>query len=88
MQQTVTAPNHMQWDTSSLQSHRCTVVTASATHDQIILNFGAKRGRDYPSGEIIGELLRRIALDPLAAKHLLATLQRLIAEHDARPPSG
>jgi len=62
------------------------VATASAAREQIILNFGAKRGHDYPGGEVIVELLRRIALDPLTAKHLLATLQRLIADYDARSP--
>jgi hypothetical protein len=78
-------PAHLNWDTSGLQSHRCSVATASVTREQIILNFGAKKGRDYPGGEVIVELLRRIIIDPLTAKHLLATLQRLIAEHDAKP---
>jgi hypothetical protein len=78
-------PAHLNWDTSGLQSHRCSVATASATGAQIILNFGTKKRRDYPGGEVIVELLRRVTLDPLTAKHLLATLQRLIAEHDARP---
>lgn len=83
------APSHLRWDTSELQRHRCTLATASVTREEIILNFGAKQGGDHPGEEATGELLRRIALSPLTAKHLLAMLQRLIAEHDARsPPSA
>ncbi len=76
------APDHLRWDTSELQSHRCTVATASVTREEIILNFGAKLGRDYQGGEMTVELLQRIALRPLTAKHLIETLQRLIGEHD------
>ena len=84
-----TAPSHLRWDTSELESHRCTLATTSATPEEIILNFGVKLGGDRPGEEAMLELLRRIALSPLTAKHLLATLQRLIAEHDARsPPSA
>jgi hypothetical protein len=78
------APSHLRWDISELQSHRCTLATASVTLEEIILNFGAKLGDDHPGEEATLELLRRIALSPLTAKHLLAMLQRLIAEHDAR----
>jgi len=82
-------PNHLSWDASELQRHRCALATASATREEIILNFGAKLGRDFQGGEATVELRRRIALSPLTAKHLLAMLQRLIAEHDARlPPSA
>lgn len=79
------APEHLRWDTSDMQSHRCTVATASATFDEVVLNFGAKSGHDYPGGEVAAELLQRITLRPLAAKHLLATLQKLLADLDNRP---
>jgi hypothetical protein len=75
-------PGHLRWDTSEQRSHRCTLATASATLGEIILNFGAKRGRDYPGGEVAVELLRRIALNPLTAKNLSATLERVIADYD------
>jgi hypothetical protein len=83
------APGHLRWDTSELQSHRCTVATVSMMREKIVLNFGAKLARDPRAGEVAVELLQRTALAPLTAKHLLAMLQRLIAEHDARsPPSA
>lgn len=73
---------HMRWDTSGAQSHRCTLATASTTAAEILLNFGAKRGRDLPGSEIGIELVQRIALSPLTARHLMATLERVIADHD------
>jgi hypothetical protein len=84
-----TAPGHLRWDTSELRRHNCAVATATATRDEIILNFGAKTGRDYRGGEVAVELLQRIAVNPLTAKHLLGMLQKLIADDDARlpPPS-
>jgi len=84
--QAATAPEHLRWDTSAMQSHCCTIATASATFDEVVINFGGKSGHDYPGGEVVGELLQRIALRPLAAKHLLATLQKLLADYDNRRP--
>jgi hypothetical protein len=80
-------PTHMNWDTSRMLSHDTTLATASATPTEIILNFGARRGEQNPSGEVTVELLQRIALKPLTAKHLADTLERVIAAYDggARP---
>ena len=77
------APSHLRWDAASAQSHRATLATASVTPAEIILNFGAKRGRDYPGAEVGIELLQRIALSPRTAQHLTATLERLIVDYDA-----
>jgi hypothetical protein len=76
------APSHMNWDTSRQESHDCTLATASVTPMEVIVNFGAKRGRDHPGGEVGVELLRRIALKPLTAKHLAATLERVLTAYD------
>ena len=76
-------PAHMNWDTSRLQSYDITLATATATPSEIIVNFGARRGGEDPNGEVTVELLRRIALKPLTAKHLADTLERLIAAYDA-----
>jgi hypothetical protein len=76
-------PTHMNWDTSRQQGHDSTLATASATLTEIILNFGAKRGGQNPGGEVTVELLQRIALKPLTAKHLADTLERVIAAYDA-----
>ncbi|MDN5005281.1 DUF3467 domain-containing protein [Bradyrhizobium sp. GCM10027634] len=75
-------PTHMTWDTSRRQSHDSTLATATATQNEVILNFGAKRSQEAASGEVVVELLRRIALKPLTAKHLADTLQRVIVAYD------
>jgi hypothetical protein len=78
-------PGHLRWDTAELHSHQCTLATASVTLTEIILNFGARRGRDIPGTEVGIELVQRIALTPLTARHLMATLERLIADYDRAP---
>ncbi|HVC51370.1 MAG TPA: DUF3467 domain-containing protein [Stellaceae bacterium] len=81
------APEHLRWDIAAMRSHRCTLATASATRDEVILNFGARTGQDHPGGEVAVELLQRVVLSPATAKHLMATLQRLLAaDSPARPP--
>lgn len=76
-------PTHMNWDISQRLSHDSTLATASVTPNEIILNFGAKRDHGDPGGEVMVELLQRIALKPLTAKHLADTLERVIAAYDA-----
>jgi hypothetical protein len=75
-------PEHMRWDTSTMRTHCCTVASASTTAAAVVLNFGAKRSTGDPAGEISVELLQRVALSPLTAKHFTATLERLLAEYD------
>ena len=78
-------PGHMRWDTSQAQIRRCTLATARPTAAQIIVNFGVKSGRDYPGSEVGVELVQQIALSPTTARHLMATLERVIGDHDRAP---
>jgi len=78
------APEHLRWDIAEMDSHGCSLATASATPSEIVLNFGARRRRGDEPREVTAELVRRIALSPLTAKNLAATLRRLIDEHDGR----
>lgn len=77
------APGHLRWETAGSRTHRCDIATAGVAPEDIILNFGGALAGEHP-GEVGVTMLRRIALRPLAAKHLSATLQRLIAEFDSR----
>ena len=79
------APGHMRWDTSELKTHRCALATASVTPAEIILNFGVKRSRNSQGSEVATELVQRIALTPLTARHLMAALERVIVDHDGAP---
>jgi hypothetical protein len=78
------APQHLRWDTAEMQSHSCSIATASATPTAVVLNFGERRSREDEARVVSAELLRSIALSPLTAKNLAATLRRLIDEHDGR----
>jgi hypothetical protein len=76
------APGHLRWDVDRLESHICSLATASAAPGEIVLNFGEQRRRAEQTAEMGPELLRRIALSPLTAKNLAATLRRLLEDHD------
>ena|SRR6266498_1184970 len=70
------------WDNSAVTSRRCALATASAAGEEVVLNFGAKVGRQDAAGDVRAELLQRIALRPLTAKNLKALLNRAISEYD------
>jgi hypothetical protein len=77
------APQHLRWDTAEMRSHSCSIAAASATLSEIVLNFGERRPREDEPRALTTELLRSIALSPLTAKNLAATLRRVIDEHDS-----
>ena len=77
-------PVGVQWNTSGLTSSYCNVASAVATQTGVVLNLGLNQRADLPGGGLKVELLHRVVLDPLAAKHLQQLLSRVIAEHDAR----
>ena len=70
------------WDTSAMTSQHCALATATATDEEVILNFGAKVGLQDAGAAVSAELLRRIALRPVTAKHLKALLTRAIGDYD------
>ena len=75
------APEHLNWDIAAVEFHDCTLATAGATPSDIVLNFGGRQARGEGTAEVGPELMRRIALSPLTARNLAATLRRLIDEH-------
>ena len=78
------APQHLRWDIAEMDSHNCSLATANATPGEIVLNFGERLRREDEPREITMAPVRRIALSPLTAKNLAATLRKLIEEHDGR----
>lgn len=64
-----------------MESRACSLATASATPNEVVLNFGERRARGEGTAEVGPDLLLRIALSPLTAKNLAATLRRLIEEN-------
>ena len=74
------------WDRSAARTHRATVTAAASIADRIVLSFGMREGEDKPGAEQAVQLARRIALQPMTAKHLHDMLARLIAETAATSP--
>jgi hypothetical protein len=72
------------WDTSRARSSHCTLASASAAGQQVVLNFGVTRSREGAPKELELQLMHRIALSPKIASQVRQLLSRLIAEHDAR----
>ena len=70
----------IRWDRSAAQGLACGVAVANLEANHVVLSFGARRGEDYPGREQSVTLLRRIAMQPMTAKHLHDMLSRLIAE--------
>ena len=73
------------WDLTGMSSAYCNVASATATRDSVALNLGVSQGSgERASAELKSELLRRIVLTPLAAKHLHQVLGRLLEEDGAQ----
>ena len=70
----------IRWDRSAAQGYACRVAVANLEANHVVLSFGARRGEDYPGREQSVVLLRRIAMQPMTAKHLHDMLSRLVAE--------
>jgi hypothetical protein len=67
-----------------LKSSYCNVCNASATREEVVLNFGVNQNWDLNQPNLDIELHHRIILNPHAAKRLHDILGRLIAEHEER----
>ena len=73
----------IRWNTEGTKSSYCNVANAISTRETVILNFGLSQSVAGRSAEMGVDLLHRVVVAPLTAKHLLDLLSRLIAEHDA-----
>jgi len=71
----------VQWDIGAMRTLATDIATVSTATDEVVLNFGRVVTRDGAQGM---DLLQRIGLRPLTARHLHDMLSKLIAEADAR----
>lgn len=73
------------WDLTGMRSAYCNVATATATRDSVALNLGVSQaGGARAPAELKSELLHRVVLTPLAARHLHQILGSLLAEDEAQ----
>ena len=77
--------DELNWDTADTRTQACDIATASATTDQVVLNFGTRIADDLQAQAFGARLLRQIALRPASAKHLRDMLASVVAEKGGTP---
>lgn len=70
-------------DTSELKSSYCNVCNATATPEEVVLNFGLNQSWDRGDGDYNIALHHRIILSPFAARRLQKILTELLDRNDA-----
>ncbi len=78
------APNQVRLDIANLKSSYCNFCNATATREEVVLNFGINQNWELGQKDVDVQLLHRIILNPYAAKRLQELLGQLVREHEGR----
>jgi hypothetical protein len=78
------AAPQVRWDRSRFEELSSALVAARAKDDYVVIDFGDLLRGGAEGEEQSARLRRRIALQPVAAKHLCDMLGRLVAEGGVR----
>jgi len=62
----------VRWDAAGLKSSYCNVANANATREAVMLTFGLSQSAERPRAELRIELLHRVVVSPLVAKHCMS----------------
>jgi hypothetical protein len=76
------------WDIDDTITRECTLATAAATSDSVILSFGVQDADDEQVLAVRPRLVRRIALRPASAKHLRDMLSQAMQEPATGPTNA
>jgi hypothetical protein len=78
------ASQQLRVDATGLKSTYCNVCNASATREEVVLNFGINHDweRTHSGGDV--QLLHRIILSPQGAKQVSALLARVMQDYESR----
>jgi Protein of unknown function (DUF3467) len=71
-------------DTSNVKSTYCNVCNASATREEVVLNFGVNKNWDFGGPKLAVEVQHRVILNPRAAKRLHEVLGQLLKDFESR----
>lgn len=71
-------------DTSQLKSTYCNVCNASATREEVVLNFGVNKDWDLGGPKLAVEVHHRVILNPHAARRLHEVLGQLLKDIETR----
>lgn len=78
------AQNQVRLDLTNLKSSYCNFCNATATREEVVLNFGINQNWELGPKDTEVQLLHRIILSPYAAKRLQDLLGKLMQEHEGR----
>ena len=78
------AQNQVRLDISNLKSSYCNFCNATATREEVVLNFGINSNWELGQKDMEVQLQHRIILNPYAAKRLQELLAQLVREHESR----
>lgn len=74
----------IKWNSENLKSSYCNICNATATREEVVMNFGINSNWDRAQPEVEIDLTHRIVLSPFAAKRLSEVLANLVKEYEAR----
>lgn len=76
----------LRYRTEDLKSSYCNMANATATREEVVLNFGVNQSWDQAGepGALEIDLQHRIVLSPFAAKRLSVALTRLMTDYEQR----
>jgi hypothetical protein len=74
----------IKWNSENLKSSYCNICNATATREEVVMNFGINSNWDRAQPEMEIELTHRIVLSPFATKRLSEVLVNLVKEYESR----
>jgi CTP:molybdopterin cytidylyltransferase MocA len=77
-------PPKLRWDDSKMTTHYANVANAFATREEIVLLLGTNQTWQSGQDELVINLSNRIIMNPMAARRLLASLERAVNEFESR----
>lgn len=82
LKSTMVGRTKVHWDDSKMRSSYANIFNVATTREEVMLLFGTSRAWTQVTDELTVDLSERILLNPIAAKRLLAMLQRSIEEYE------
>ena len=78
----------IEWDVTTAASHVCSIATATARQQDVVMNFGVTQTHPQHPSELSVQLVKRFSLPPRTARALRDMLREVIANIDADRQRG
>ncbi len=77
-------PTTIRWDHANMNTSYANVVNVSSSREEVTLLFGTNQTWHTGTPEFTVKLSDRVIISPFAAKRLLALLQNVVGQYEAR----